>query len=153
MATRTRPPATAGGTTAATKTVRTPITPPKNACAKIPEQGITDMTYHYIRSGPSGPDVWIVGIGQPGIDWTPESEHPSPSMAIARVRHLNGGTVEMTPQLAQKGHCTLGGTIASGKALCQCGAWAAADYPDAETRKAARKEHLNLVGEIRRTHR
>lgn len=106
--------------------------------------------YHYIRSEPSLPDAWIVGTGKPGIDWEPESEHDSPSAAIARVRHLNGGTVELTPQLAKKGHCTLGGTIASGDAVCQCGAWAAADYPDAETRKAARKEHFAMVGEMRR---
>lgn len=108
------------------------------------------MTYHYIRSEPNLPDSWIVGTGQPGVDWAPESEHSSPSAAIARVRSLNGGTVELTPLLARKGHCTLGGTIASGEAVCQCGAWAAADYPDAETRKATRKEHLNLVGEMRR---
>lgn len=109
--------------------------------------------YHYIRSERNLPDAWIVGTGEPGIDWQPESEHDSPSAAITRVRDLNGGTVELTPLLAQKGHCTLGGTIASGDAVCQCGAWAAAEYPDAEARKAARKEHMNLVGEMRRAAR
>ena len=52
---------------------------------------------------------------------------------------------EMTQRQANGGHCTNGGTIASGAAVCQCGAWAAADYPDAESRKAGRKEHFALV--------
>ncbi len=51
----------------------------------------------------------------------------------------------MTPQQAWGGHCTRGGTIASGNAVGQCGLWAASDYPDAESRKAGRKEHMALV--------
>ncbi len=51
----------------------------------------------------------------------------------------------MTPQQAWGGHCTSGGTIASGAAVCQCGLWAAADHPDAESRKAGRKQHLAEV--------
>lgn len=56
----------------------------------------------------------------------------------------------MTPQQARGGHCTSGGTIASGAAVCQCGTWSAANYPDPAARKLARKEHLALVDMIRR---
>jgi hypothetical protein len=55
----------------------------------------------------------------------------------------------MTPGQANGGHCTKGGTIASGLAVCQCGAWFAADYPDPAARRAARKEHLDLVVAMR----
>lgn len=56
----------------------------------------------------------------------------------------------MTPKQASGGHCVSGGTIASGTAMCQCGAWAAADYPDTHSRKVARKQHLDLVGVMRK---
>lgn len=59
----------------------------------------------------------------------------------------------MTPEQARSGHCLSGGTIAGGKAVCQCGTWAAADYPDAESRRAARNEHLALVLRMRRAAR
>lgn len=58
-------------------------------------------------------------------------------------------TPVLTHELAERGHCTKGGTIASGTAYCQCGTWNAADFPDAESRKRSRKEHMNLVLQLR----
>lgn len=49
----------------------------------------------------------------------------------------------LTPEQARSGHCTRGGTIVSGKAVCQCGAWTAADGP------GTRKEHLAEVLRVR----
>lgn len=59
-------------------------------------------------------------------------------------------TQELTHELAERGHCTKGrGTIASGNVSCQCGTWNAADFPDAESRKQSRKEHMRLVLKLR----
>ena len=56
--------------------------------------------------------------------------------------------MELTVELAKRGHCTSKGTIASGKAVCECG-WTAADFETPEARKAGRKVHLNEVLVIR----
>lgn len=66
---------------------------------------------------------------------------------------MNTETKELTAELAERGHCTQGGTIASGNAVCECGTWAAADSLDAESRKISRKAHLNRVGELRKQNR
>jgi hypothetical protein len=56
----------------------------------------------------------------------------------------------MTPQQARGGHCTSGGTVSSGNAVCQCSAWAAVDYSTPEARKLARRQHLAEVETIRK---
>lgn len=58
-------------------------------------------------------------------------------------------TPELTHELAERGHCTKGGTIASGDAYCQCGTWKASDCPDPESRRRSRKEHMDLVLRLR----
>jgi hypothetical protein len=44
----------------------------------------------------------------------------------------------MTQAQAEGGHCTRGGTIRSGKAVCQCGYWKASD-------PVSRSSHLESV--------
>jgi hypothetical protein len=57
---------------------------------------------------------------------------------------------EMSIQQARGGHCTRGGTIASGAAVCECGTWSAAAFPNALARTLARKQqHLNQVAAMR----
>lgn len=55
----------------------------------------------------------------------------------------------MTVEQANGGHCTRGGTIASGQAVCQCGDWDSADYPNPAARKLARQLHLAQVHDRR----
>lgn len=54
----------------------------------------------------------------------------------------------MTQRQAEGGHCTYGGAIASGTAVCQCGAWDAADFLPAE-RMTSRRAHLAQVFRMR----
>ena len=51
----------------------------------------------------------------------------------------------MTPEVAESDHCTHGGTITSGAAVCNCGTWRASDYRTPADRKEARKAHLSDV--------
>lgn len=55
-----------------------------------------------------------------------------------------GCELEMSSRQALGGHCTRGGTLKSGKAVCECGTWDATNGP------GTRKEHLAEVRRIRR---
>lgn len=61
---------------------------------------MADEAYVYQRSEPS---LWTVGTYASGA-WEPESDHPSPELAAARVAHLNGDmsatVVELLDELA-----------------------------------------------------
>lgn len=57
--------------------------------------------------------------------------------------------IVMTTEQARGGHCTSGGTIASGEAVCECGEWRAADYSTPAARQLSRKIHLDEVELLR----
>lgn len=51
--------------------------------------------WHYVRSEPQ---LWTVGCGEPGKNWTPDSDHDSSESAAKRVAFLNGGDAKPTPE-------------------------------------------------------
>jgi hypothetical protein len=73
---------------------------------------------------------------------------PQTDADMTNAAKVAGGP-ELTVERANGGHCTRGGTIASGQAVCQCGDWNSADYPDPASRKLARQLHLAQVYALR----